>query len=62
MAPRPPLISIDGQPSGPPYEAVGLTKSTTYRLVRVLQEEPYLTHNDSDDYVIGRSLMGLAAA
>ncbi|MFE2318814.1 hypothetical protein ACFXC8_37910 [Streptomyces sp. NPDC059441] len=56
------MIGIDGQPSGPPYETADLTKSTAYRLVRVLHEESYLTHNDSGGSVIGRSLMGLATA
>jgi DNA-binding IclR family transcriptional regulator len=42
--------------------AAGLTKSTAYRLLRVLQEESYLTHNDSGGYSIGSNLMSLAAA
>jgi IclR family acetate operon transcriptional repressor len=42
-------------------EAVGLSKSTAYRLLRVLQEESYVTRADSGGYRIGARLMGLAA-
>ncbi|MFE1963146.1 IclR family transcriptional regulator [Streptomyces sp. NPDC059479] len=42
-------------------DAVGLSKSTAYRLLRVLQEESYVTRADSGGYRIGTRLMGLAA-
>ncbi|MGW7529997.1 IclR family transcriptional regulator [Streptomyces sp. NPDC054783] len=38
-----------------------LSKSTAYRLLRVLQEESYVTRVDSGGYRIGSRLMGLAA-
>ncbi|MEU5537325.1 IclR family transcriptional regulator [Streptomyces sp. NPDC020362] len=42
-------------------DAVGLSKSTAYRLLRVLQEEGYVTRADGGGYRIGARLMGLAA-
>lgn len=42
-------------------DAVGLSKSTAYRLLRVLQEESYLTRADSGGYRTGARLMRLAA-
>jgi DNA-binding IclR family transcriptional regulator len=42
-------------------DAVGLSKSTAYRLLRVLQEESYVTRADAGGYRIGARLMGLAA-
>ncbi|MEU0966820.1 IclR family transcriptional regulator [Streptomyces sp. NPDC005917] len=42
-------------------EAVGLSKSTAYRLLRVLQEESYVARADAGGYRIGPRLMGLAA-
>ncbi|HEY3687135.1 MAG TPA: IclR family transcriptional regulator [Streptosporangiaceae bacterium] len=40
--------------------AVGLTKSTTYRLLRVLQEERYAERLDSGGYRLGPAFFGLA--
>lgn len=42
-------------------ETAGLSKPTAYRLLRVLQEESYLTRGDSGGYRIGTQLMALAA-
>jgi IclR family transcriptional regulator, acetate operon repressor len=42
-------------------DSVGLSKSTAYRLLRVLQEESYLSRADSGGYRIGTRLVGLAA-
>jgi DNA-binding IclR family transcriptional regulator len=41
---------------------VGLSKSTCYRLVRVLQDERYLDHAESGGYLVGSRLVGIAAA
>ena len=43
-------------------ELVGLSKSTCYRLVRVLQDELYLERLDSGGYRVGSRLVGVAAA
>jgi DNA-binding IclR family transcriptional regulator len=43
-------------------EATGLSKSTCYRLARVLQEELYLERLESGGYWIGSRLVGLSAA
>jgi DNA-binding IclR family transcriptional regulator len=43
-------------------ELVGLSKSTCYRLVRVLQDERYLDRAESGGYAIGSRLVGIAAA
>jgi DNA-binding IclR family transcriptional regulator len=40
--------------------AVGLNKSTTYRLLRVLQEERYAERLDSGGYRLGPAFLGLA--
>jgi DNA-binding IclR family transcriptional regulator len=54
--------------SGPPRgldelaAAVGLTKSTAYRLLRVLQEESYIERVSAGGYQIGSRLVALAAA
>lgn len=42
-------------------DRVGLTRSTTYRLLRVLQEELYIDRVDGS-YTLGSRLVGLAAA
>ncbi|MFF2511860.1 IclR family transcriptional regulator [Streptomyces sp. NPDC058086] len=42
-------------------DTVGLSKSTAYRLLRVLQEEEYVTRADAGGYRVGARLMGLAA-
>lgn len=41
---------------------VGLSKSTCYRLVRVLQDELYLERAESGGYRLGSRLVGVAAA
>jgi DNA-binding IclR family transcriptional regulator len=41
---------------------VGLSKSTCYRLLRVLQEERYVDRVDSGGYFVGSRLVGVAAA
>lgn len=43
-------------------ESSGLSKSTCYRLLRVLQEERYLDRAESGGYVAGSRLVGVAAA
>jgi DNA-binding IclR family transcriptional regulator len=43
-------------------ELVGLSKSTCYRLVRVLQDERYLDRAESGGYSVGSRLVGVAAA
>jgi IclR family transcriptional regulator, acetate operon repressor len=43
-------------------ELVGLSRSTCYRLVRVLQDELYLERLDSGGYRVGSRLVGVAAA
>lgn len=42
-------------------DRVGLSKSTAYRLLRVLQEEAYVVRVDSGGYRIGGRMVGLAA-
>ncbi|CCK25024.1 hypothetical protein BN159_0645 [Streptomyces davaonensis JCM 4913] len=42
-------------------DTMGLSKPTAYRLLRVLQEESYLTRAESGGYRIGTQLMALAA-
>lgn len=54
--------------SGPPRgldelaAAVGLSKSTAYRLLRVLQEESYIERVSAGGYRLGSRLVALAAA
>ncbi|MEU5462872.1 IclR family transcriptional regulator [Streptomyces althioticus] len=57
-------VAASGVPVSLPDLAgsAGLTKSTAYRLVRVLQEESYLTHHDLGGYTIGSALTALSAA
>ncbi|MCU1651776.1 MAG: hypothetical protein JWQ60_2925 [Pseudonocardia sp.] len=43
-------------------DRTGLSKSTCYRLVRVLQDELYLDRAESGGYRIGSRLVGVAAA
>jgi IclR family acetate operon transcriptional repressor len=43
-------------------EATGLTKSTAYRLLRVLQDEHYVERAESGGYLLGSRMAGLAAA
>lgn len=42
--------------------AVGLSKSTTYRLLRVLQEESFIRRVESGGYLIGERTVGLVSA
>jgi IclR family acetate operon transcriptional repressor len=53
-----------GEPVGLPdlVAQVGLSKSTCYRLLRVLQEERYVDRVDSGGYFAGSRLVGVAAA
>ncbi|MFJ1767037.1 IclR family transcriptional regulator [Amycolatopsis sp. NPDC088138] len=53
-----------GEPVGLPdlVAQVGLSKSTCYRLLRVLQEERYVDRIDSGGYFAGSRLVGVAAA
>jgi len=53
-----------GEPVGLPdlVARVGLSKSTCYRLLRVLQEERYVDRGDSGGYFPGSRLVGVAAA
>ncbi|HEY2206546.1 MAG TPA: IclR family transcriptional regulator [Pseudonocardia sp.] len=43
-------------------EAAGLSKSTCYRLVRVLQDELFLERQESGGYRVGSRMVGMAAA
>ena len=43
-------------------EATGLSKSTAYRLLRVLQDESYVDRAEHGGYRLGSRLIGLAAA
>ncbi|MFG2122622.1 IclR family transcriptional regulator [Streptomyces sp. NPDC048710] len=56
-------VVASGSPAGLQElaDAVGLSKSTAYRLLRVLQEEAYVSRADSGGYRVGTRLMGLAA-
>jgi IclR family transcriptional regulator, acetate operon repressor len=58
------LVVTAGAPValGELVELAGLSKSTCYRLVRVLQDERYLDRAESGGYSIGSRLVGIAAA
>ncbi|GAB3150873.1 hypothetical protein GCM10027258_49600 [Amycolatopsis stemonae] len=43
-------------------DRIGLSKSTCYRLLRVLQEERYLDRGEAGGYTVGSRLVGVAAA
>lgn len=52
----------DAVPLADLADSVGLSKSTCYRLARVLQDERYLRRAESGGYRVGDRLVGMAAA